>query len=58
MELGAMVCLPAKPDCINCPIQVACYAFAHKQVSHFPVKEGKTKQRNRYLNYLVVTHRR
>ncbi len=56
MELGAMVCLPAKPDCINCPIQDGCYAFANKSVSGFPVKEVKTKVRNRYLNYLVITH--
>ncbi len=55
MELGAMICLPAKPDCLNCPVQDACYAFAHKSVSNFPVKEGKTKVRNRYLNYLVIT---
>lgn len=56
MELGAMVCLPAKPDCANCPVQVACYAFAHKKMQDFPVKQGKVKQRNRYLNYLVITH--
>jgi A/G-specific adenine glycosylase len=55
MELGAMVCLPAKPDCQNCPVQDACYAYSHKKVSDFPVKEGKTKQRNRHLNYLVIT---
>ncbi len=28
MELGALVCLPSKPDCANCPVQVACYAYA------------------------------
>jgi A/G-specific adenine glycosylase len=55
MELGAMVCLPAKPDCLNCPVQDACYAYSHKSISSFPVKEGKTKVRNRYLNYLVIT---
>jgi A/G-specific adenine glycosylase len=55
MELGAMVCLPAKPYCENCPVQEACYAFANKKVLSFPVKEGKIKQRNRYLNYLVIT---
>jgi len=56
MELGAMVCLPAKPHCENCPIQEACYAYLHKKVSEFPVKDGKTKQRNRYFNYLVIIH--
>jgi A/G-specific adenine glycosylase len=56
MELGAMVCLPAKPNCENCPIQDACYAFAHKKVADFPVKQGKIKQRSRYFHYLVITH--
>lgn len=56
MELGAMVCLPAKPNCQNCPIQDACYAYAHKKTTSFPVKQGKTKVRNRYFNYLVITH--
>jgi A/G-specific adenine glycosylase len=55
MELGAMVCLPAKPACVNCPVQVACYAYSHKKTANFPVKEGKTKVRNRHLNYLVVS---
>jgi A/G-specific adenine glycosylase len=54
MELGAMVCLPSKPDCENCPVQNACYAFSHKKVADFPVKQSKTKVRNRYLNYLVI----
>ena len=56
MELGAMVCLPAKPNCENCPVQDACYAYEHKKVASFPVKQGKTKQRNRYFHYLVITH--
>jgi A/G-specific adenine glycosylase len=54
MELGALVCIPANPKCDTCPIQVACYAYMHKQTAQFPVKEGKTKQRKRYLNYIVV----
>jgi A/G-specific adenine glycosylase len=54
MELGAMVCLPAKPRCVDCPVQEACYAFTHKKISDFPVKGGKIKQRKRYLDYLVI----
>jgi len=56
MELGAMICLPAKPDCQNCPVQDACYAYSHKKVADFPIKQSKTKVRNRYLNYLVIIH--
>src|SRR5665213_1526269 len=30
MELGALCCTPKKPNCEECPIQAACYAFSHK----------------------------
>jgi len=57
MELGAMVCVPAKPNCDDCPVQAACYAYSHKMVMDLPIKQGKTKQRNRYFHYLVITHK-
>lgn len=56
MELGALVCLPSNPLCESCPVQYACYAYLHKKTANFPIKEGKTKQRNRYFNYLVITY--
>jgi len=54
MELGALCCTPKNPNCTECPLQTACYAYAHKQTSKFPVKQGKTKVRDRFLNYLVI----
>ncbi len=57
MELGAMVCLPSNPQCESCPVQQACYAFLHKNMLDFPVKQGKTKVRNRYLNYIVIVQK-
>jgi len=41
MELGALVCKPAKPDCRLCPIQSACLAFKSKKVSSYPVRLSK-----------------
>jgi len=55
MELGALCCTPKSPNCPECPLQTACYAYAHKTVSKLPVKAGKPKVKNRYLNYLVIS---
>lgn len=57
MEFGAMQCKPVNPDCEHCPIQSMCFAFAKKKVGNLPVKEKKTKVRNRYFNYIVLHHK-
>ena len=56
MELGAMCCTPKNPNCEECPIQSACYAFSHKLTDKLPIKQGKIKQRERYLNYLIIAN--
>jgi len=53
MELGALVCTPRNPNCTNCPIKVHCAAFISKKQDSFPIKQGKTKVRNRYFTYVV-----
>lgn len=53
MEFGALHCVPKNPDCINCPLQVHCLAFANGTVAERPVKLDKTKVRTRFFNYLV-----
>jgi A/G-specific adenine glycosylase len=53
MELGAMVCKPQNPDCLNCPISANCFAFEKKEQTNLPVKIKKLKTKERYFNYLV-----
>lgn len=53
MEFGALHCVPKTPDCINCPLQAHCLAFANGTVAERPVKTDKLKIRTRYFNYLV-----
>ena len=55
MEFGAMLCKPKNPDCELCPVKSGCYAFNHKAITDFPQKLKKTKIRERYLNYIVIT---
>ena len=54
MEFGARQCKPANPDCFSCPLQPTCFAFAKNKIKELPVKNQKSKVRNRYFNYLVI----
>ncbi|MDR1808960.1 MAG: A/G-specific adenine glycosylase [Prevotella sp.] len=54
MELGALQCVPANPDCSACPLQDMCLACASGNVQQYPVKQGKTQVKNRYFNYLDI----
>lgn len=53
MELGALVCKPANPDCFNCPLHTLCKAYERKLQHTLPVKLKKLKVKNRFLNYFV-----
>lgn len=54
MEFGALYCKPVNPDCNNCIFNDTCIAFEKKLVATLPIKEKKTKTRNRYFNYLLL----
>lgn len=54
MELGATVCIPRSPDCPHCPLHANCIALATGTVQALPVKQGRTKSRDRFFNYLHI----
>ena len=54
MDFGALVCTPQSPTCLLCPLADSCAALASGRVTQLPVKQHKTKQTDRYLNYLFV----
>lgn len=54
MEFGATHCTPANPDCSNCPLQLHCMGFKAKNQLNLPVKEKKTKVRDRSLHYVFI----
>jgi A/G-specific adenine glycosylase len=56
MELGATVCTPKNYACMLCPLQPKCIAFASGRIDVLPVKEGVTKTRDRFFNYLHIRH--
>ena len=53
MEFGALHCTPTSPDCVHCPIQECCLAYAHNTVELLPVRKPRTTLRERYLNYTI-----
>ncbi len=55
MEFGALHCTPTAPRCTECPFAGHCLALAAGSVTQRPVKQGRTKIRDRYLNYLHLT---
>jgi A/G-specific adenine glycosylase len=54
MELGALICKPARPECTICPVASYCQALKLGVMNELPVKTSKTKTRIRHFNYLVI----
>jgi len=53
MEFGALYCVPQNPDCVHCPLQVYCEAYAHHTVEMLPVRKPRPKIKDRYLIYTI-----
>ena len=56
MEFGALQCSPEKPNCMYCPLQDNCAAYANAWQKELPVKSKKIKQRHRYFIYLMLRY--
>lgn len=55
MELGAMICLPHKLNCKECPVKAWCNAFKSGKVEQFPAVVEKNKTKEIFFNYLIIT---
>ena len=53
MELGALVCMPTKPMCDECPLRTWCNALASNTVELLPVRKPRTKVKDRFLEYTI-----
>jgi A/G-specific adenine glycosylase len=54
MELGALVCRPASPDCAACPVSRDCTALAQGLAHELPVRKPREKQQSVALWVAVV----
>ena len=55
MEFGALQCTPKNPSCDTCPLVDSCEGYATNNHLNLPIKSKKTKVKNRYVNYVVLT---
>lgn len=58
MEFGALQCVPQNPDCESCPLRERCMAYASGMVQSYPVKQHKTKTRDRYFHYFHIVYKK
>jgi A/G-specific adenine glycosylase len=54
MELGALICRPKNPNCINCPIQEHCVAFQQDLVDQLPFLSKLSKQKEIAYVTLII----
>ena len=55
MDVGATVCLPKNPACMQCPVQSQCLAYAQGNPQRYPVKTRKLKRSSQSV-YLLWAH--
>lgn len=53
MEIGALICTPNQPNCLECPVAELCEARLKNKINDLPVKSKKTKVRNRYFHFQI-----
>ncbi|TGK06185.1 A/G-specific adenine glycosylase [Leptospira fletcheri] len=54
MELGARICLPARPLCAQCPLSQDCRAFREGAQNEIPVPEKKAREIPLGMRFLIV----
>ena len=57
MELGALICLPAQPDCRGCPVRTECVAHRTDQVGTLPNLERRRPATARRFAAFVIENR-
>lgn len=57
IDFGALVCTPRAPKCDECPLREFCYAYRNNIVYSFPVKGKRIVPRDRFFNYLMISHK-
>ncbi len=57
MDFGAMICTPSNPDCLHCPLQKSCAAYAQGRVGVLPVKKEAAVVKERYFTYVYIRNK-
>jgi len=54
MELGALVCKPKQPLCLQCPIMQHCCAYRDELTTRLPIRTKTRPVTVRFFHYLVI----
>lgn len=57
MDLGALICTRARPDCPHCPVAVGCVAFAENRMASLPGSRPKKTLPERCTQMLLLIDR-
>jgi A/G-specific adenine glycosylase len=57
MEIGSLICRPARPRCPDCPLNEACCALARDRVGTLPRRQARAKVPVRQLAIAVIRRR-
>lgn len=57
MDLGATLCTRSKPDCLRCPLQSDCKAYALDAVNNYPTRKPKKVMPHRHIHWLVMQNK-
>jgi A/G-specific adenine glycosylase len=53
-ELGALICKPQTPDCLNCPLKTVCLANKNGTQARYPVLPQKKAKRNEEVYAFLI----
>jgi A/G-specific adenine glycosylase len=57
MDLGATICVPARPACTRCPVRSTCAAFATGDMEAYPAREPRAARPQRYGHCFLMLDR-
>jgi A/G-specific adenine glycosylase len=55
MDLGALICKPANPNCDICPVKMHCQAFQNETVHLYPFKKIKKPKPTKQEQFLLIS---
>lgn len=54
MELGALICLPRNPKCLECPIKEGCLSYHNECQMQYPVISKLAKKKVKHYSCLLI----
>lgn len=55
MELGALVCTPKNPKCLECPLNTECFAYKNNMQSSLPMTTKRVQVKDEFYDVFINT---